>query len=975
MAEESHASVKLAVHVAETGHYFELDCPASASVQVVQTCIASAVHVLPQDQLLLCDDARLEPQRTLASYRFPSEVRKVFLFNRVRLLANAPPPSPEYIHIKELEMPSPPSTSVCSHPLDEALDPAVNALPSYEAQFRYHLQKGSAIFNASRDKLELCKQLLREQHVQNLAMDTAKSNMDHFYKILDQIYADFMKHFNQQHKQHAGVLISFNRDLERLRACRLHPCLVSEIRNTLLDCVDEASLQKQVEVCMISHKQFQGKVLQLKVLHTELQQNVQELFNTVPAVDLQSLEQLITKNACAVEEEHIIVQSLSKDMATVKKLVDDCVSTHSSGSLQPHDAVSALGPMYDVHEKNHLPKMEACHRKLGNLLDLFRAKKHDMSVCVHTNMQRVAALQSSIRDMRNQLSVFKEAMARQDEIFSDLKLVRRVGPAYRACLAEVVRRKAAMKLYMGQAGQLAERMARKREVEAARREEFLRVQSAFIPRDLLISMGLFGAPGQCVVNIEPYDTSLLDIDIKDLEKYAPELIFGSHLKGSAANNLPPSDGSRLYSGGWEESAPVKSDLETVEDDISDEIAGTSKLEVENAWLKAEFASTIALLCNIDLDFDPAASSEGGEPQQRGSGSLAATQKTIEALALKDEHAKHLQGMLNASQLQCSSYQKRIRELEQRLSDQYNQLHKQDVTSKSAVSGVTGEAGILNMAATSELMDEGVSSSLDARQTFVTDDNSRSEQIQEGGDESMVDFLVGLTTGDAAMPDSQREGFRSGQMQVNASRSLEKENMRLVNELMGTKEEQLASLQEALLQKENQCAAVEERLAVALGDAGCLREELQKKTAILNECYMNCAELESNLLVAREEARTSQCLADRKAAEYSSLRASSVKLRGLVERLRHCVFTSPTGLAESLEAFADSLNSNDSGEDVTREFGGCVKTLAERVGQLVQKQSKLVELDDINKSGLNAKRETKMELLKNQCERRKMDKQV
>lgn len=38
----------------------------------------------------------------------------------------------------------------------------------------------------------------------------------------------------------------------------------------------------------------------------------------------------------------------------------------------------------------------------------------------------------------------------QDNIFRDLRLVPRVGPAYKACLAEVVRRKAAVKLYMGQ---------------------------------------------------------------------------------------------------------------------------------------------------------------------------------------------------------------------------------------------------------------------------------------------------------------------------------------------------------------------------------------------------------------------------------------------------------------------------------------------------------------------------------------------
>lgn len=136
----------------------------------------------------------------------------------------------------------------------------------------------------------------------------------------------------------------------------------------------------------------------------------------------------------------------------MKKLVDECVSGEYSGNLRPHDAVSALGPMYDVHDKNHLPRLEACDRELENLLEYCTKSKNAMNACVQSRLQSVAALQSSIRDMRNQLAVFKEAMARQNDHFTELKLLRRVGPSYKACLAEVVRRKASMKLYMGQVG-------------------------------------------------------------------------------------------------------------------------------------------------------------------------------------------------------------------------------------------------------------------------------------------------------------------------------------------------------------------------------------------------------------------------------------------------------------------------------------------------------------------------------------------
>lgn len=72
--------------------------------------------------------------------------------------------------------------------------------------------------------------------------------------------------------------------------------------------------------------------------------------------------------------------------------------------------------------------------------------------------------------------------------------------------------------------------------------------------------------------------------------------------------------------------------------------------------------------------------------------------------------------------------------------------------------------------------------------------------------------------------------------------------------------------------------------------------------------MNCAHLENCLHEAREEAQTHLCAADRRALEYSALRASAVKMSGLFERLKTCVNTKGGIVAfnESLRALAQSL---------------------------------------------------------------------
>ncbi len=99
------------------------------------------------------------------------------------------------------------------------------------------------------------------------------------------------------------------------------------------------------------------------------------------------------------------------------------------------------------------------------------------------------------------------------------------------------------------------------------------------------------------------------------------------------------------------------DLEASEEIVDDEIAGTSKLEVENAWLKSELASAVAMLCNLDPDFELEEGEGDNQDPERGGGEAerlgevhTAAQRTAEALHLKDEYAKHLHSMLAMRQV-------------------------------------------------------------------------------------------------------------------------------------------------------------------------------------------------------------------------------------------------------------------------------------------------------------------------------------
>ncbi|XP_021756821.1 autophagy-related protein 11-like [Chenopodium quinoa] len=943
---------KLLIHIAENGHSYELECDDSTVVEAVQRFIESVAGIQFGDQLLLCGDMKLESNEVLGAYKLPSDEQEVFCFNKARLQANAARPPQEQIEIHVIPEPTPPSSNHDAHPLDNAVDPALKALPSYERQFRYHYHCGHAIYSRTIEKFEICERLLREQKVQERAIEIARRNLDYFFRILNQNYMDFLKCYSQQHRTHSDLLSNFTREIEKLRSCKLIPALQTSSRKCLLDLVKEENLRKWVDNCNSSHKQFENKVSQFKHVFGKLKHDVEELFSSKASLPIRDLELMIKEQCCHINEQRSIMQSLSKDVSTVKKLVDDCLSSQMSSSLRPHDAVSALGPMYDVHDKNHLPKMTACDSSISDLLDYCTTKKNEMNNFVHSYMQKIAYIQHTIKDVRLQFNAFSEAIKRQDAVFEGLKIVRGIGPAYRSCLAEVVRRKASMKLYMGMAGQLAEKLATKREDEVRRREEFLKAQSSFIPRDVLAAMGLFDTPSQCDVNIVPFDTSLLDIDIRDIDCYAPESLVGlpfkSEKSGSSRTSLSMSNNSS-YSGDVERNAIVSH--ENCEDiDVCDlvDVAGTSKMEVENAKLRADLASAIAQICSFipEVEYDSLDDSKIDNLLKN------VAEKTAEALQQKDEYIKHLESMLKAKHQQCQSYEKRVEELAQQLSDQYMQARKclgnNDVTysskSDDCRSGISDHGERQLASRSGDLMDEisCTSNPADAKDGLSPRMTSKAQEV----DENMTDSS-GIQNPhlDSSMMDPQRDeqllatssslGVLPSEAPTDLSLSAAKVNTDLVLEL-----------QSALEDKANQLTEIESRLKSALEDVSKLGVELENSRKLLDESQMNCAHLENCLHEARQEAQTHLCAADRRASEYNTLRASAVKMRGLFERLKSCVNASGgvAGFADSLRSLAQSLASSasDGEDDGNVEFRACIRVLADKVGILSRQRAELLD---------------------------------
>nr|CAD1840200.1 unnamed protein product [Ananas comosus var. bracteatus] len=237
----------LLIHIVENGHSFEFECDGATVVEAIQRSIECLCSVPAGDQLLLCRNVSLDSQQTLAYYKLPA------MIGRSSSSINVPNPA----------LPSPPLPDD-SHAFDNGKDPALKALVSYERQFRYHFQLANSVYNSAQVKFEICKRLLREQQVQERALDTARSNLDHTFRKMQQRYIDFVRCFSQQYHRHSEILANFERDVEKLRLIKLHPSLQSDGRKCLMDLVKEGDVRKWADVCLISHQQFEVKVSKLK---------------------------------------------------------------------------------------------------------------------------------------------------------------------------------------------------------------------------------------------------------------------------------------------------------------------------------------------------------------------------------------------------------------------------------------------------------------------------------------------------------------------------------------------------------------------------------------------------------------------------------------------------------------------------------------------------------------------------------------
>jgi hypothetical protein len=97
----------------------------------------------------------------------------------------------------------------------------------------------------------------------------------------------------------------------------------------------------------------------------------------------------------------------------------------------------------------------------------------------------VSALQSKIRDIRNKVVLFRDALTLQQQNFGQLLCLEHLPEAYEAALQEVVRRKLFSKHYSSACQQLFSHLKQIRDQEMTLRESFLSKHGRYVPKNLI----------------------------------------------------------------------------------------------------------------------------------------------------------------------------------------------------------------------------------------------------------------------------------------------------------------------------------------------------------------------------------------------------------------------------------------------------------------------------------------------------------
>jgi hypothetical protein len=208
------ANNSVIVRRVDTGEIYEVEIPVATSIQTFKQELCSVGIAFEDQILLLSDGKKLEEDKNLESYGFPSESLFIVLFNRNFLDVEA-----SESLTQPLSIPEPDVVQVApklSYEQSLNANPLVDALRTYEQQFRFHLQKTKSFKKSIEQRIEILQKLLTEQETRAIGHSVAVLNLGDHMNQLGSAWSSFSEPLKKFWAQDSSLLLSFETDVQKV---------------------------------------------------------------------------------------------------------------------------------------------------------------------------------------------------------------------------------------------------------------------------------------------------------------------------------------------------------------------------------------------------------------------------------------------------------------------------------------------------------------------------------------------------------------------------------------------------------------------------------------------------------------------------------------------------------------------------------------------------------------------------------------
>ena len=529
------------------------------SIADLRTALAATTAIPPADQILMARGVALEDGRgggALGAHGLPPPPGEagarledaVFLYARPLLRPGAPPPeapalTPAGQAVPGLEEVAAAAAAAQPHALDASPSPAARALPALERACAAHLGVAAALWDAGAAARADIDRLARTAAVQAAAADAARATVERHYASTAAGFRAFASSLvgttgpaspsPSSPLPSPGLLAdpveALRADVDALASVRLHPAAtrVAAAReegggggggggggpfpSTLADLLPTPALQAWASRLAAARAALDARTAGIQANLAALAADVEALLMCGPPVDVASLAPAAASAAAWSEEQGRAVAALSSDLAAARRAIDAALAADAAGGRAALYASTeaAAGRLAVAVERQAGALLPAAHRAglaLAGSAVRAAATQHALATDAAGQLRRVAAHQSALHALRADLGVLARAAEKQAAAGAALARVRRLPAAYRACLAERVRRDAWAEATAGRAAAACEALAASAAREGGRRAGFAGRAGALIPPHVLASLGLTPLPppaARLVVPAEP----------------------------------------------------------------------------------------------------------------------------------------------------------------------------------------------------------------------------------------------------------------------------------------------------------------------------------------------------------------------------------------------------------------------------------------------------------------------------------------